>query len=294
VWIDGHESTERQDSDFSSLSPNYFNTLRIPIVAGRDFNENDTSESPRVAVVNEAFAKKLGLGANAIGARFWREATPSSPAQVFQIVGLVKDTKYHSIRRPAGPIAYLALAQEKDTESNMKMLVRSGLPMDAEEQAIRHTLHDVSSTISFDFAGLQDQIQQSLLAERLLATLSGFFGALAVVLAMTGLYGVMSYTVTERTTEIGIRMALGAQRSSITAMILGKAASLLAAGLVLGAGLSLAVANAAGSLLFGLKPHDPATLAGAAVLLAVVTVAASLIPSMRAANVNPIDSLRAE
>jgi putative ABC transport system permease protein len=247
-----------------------------------------------VAIVDEAFAKKLGLGPNPIGARFWREATPSSPAQLNQIVGLVKDTKYRSIRRPAGPIAYLALAQDNDTESNMQVLVRSRLPMDAEEQAIRRTLHDVSSGISFEFEGLQDQIQQSLLAERLLATLSGFFGALAVVLAMTGLYGVMSYTVTERTTEIGIRMALGAQRTSITAMILGKAATLLAAGLVLGIGLSLAAASAASALLFGLKPRDPATLAGAAVLLAVVTVVASLVPSMRAANVSPIDSLRAE
>jgi len=166
--------------------------------------------------------------------------------------------------------------------------------MDATEQAIRRTLHDVSSAISFDFDGLQDQIQQSLLAERLLATLSGFFGALAVVLAMTGLYGVMSYTVTERTTEIGIRMALGAQRTEITAMILRKAATLLAAGLVLGGGLSLAAASAAGALLFGLKPRDPATLVGAALLLAVVTVVASLVPSVRAANVNPIDSLRTE
>ena len=104
----------------------------------------------------------------------------------------------------------------------------------------------------------------------------------------------MSYTVTQGTTEIGIRMALGAQRVSITVMIFGKAASLLATGLVLGAGLSLAMANAAGSLLFGLKPNDAATLAGAALLLAVVTVAASLIPSIRAANVNPIDLLRTE
>jgi predicted permease len=294
VWIDGHDSTQREDSHFSSVSPDYFDTLRIPIVSGRDFNDNDTSESPRVAVVNEVFAKKLGLGANAIGARFWREATPSTPAQLNEIVGLVKDTKYRNIRRPAEPIAYLTHAQDKDTESNMKVLVRSSLPMGAEEQAIRRALHDVSSGISFDFEGLQDQIEQSLLAERLLATLSGFFGALAVVLAMTGLYGVMSYTVTERTTEIGIRMALGAQRSKITAMILGKAAKLLAAGLVLGAGLSLAVASAAGALLFGLKPRDPATLASAALLLAVVTVVASLVPSMRAANVNPIDSLRTE
>jgi putative ABC transport system permease protein len=294
VWIDGHDATRQQDSNFSSVSPDYFNTLRIPMVAGRDFNDHDTSQSPRVAVVNAAFAKRLGLGANPIGARFWREATPTSPAQLNQIVGVVKDTKYHSIRRPFEPIAYLALAQDKDTDNGMKVLVRSRLPMDATEQAVRRTVHDVSSGISFSFDGLQDQIQQSLLAERLLATLAGFFGALAVVLAMTGLYGVMSYTVTERTTEIGIRMALGAQRSSITAMILGKAAKLLAAGLVLGTGLSLAAASAAGALLFGLKPRDPATLAGAALLLAVVTVAASLIPSMRAANVNPIDSLRAQ
>jgi putative ABC transport system permease protein len=294
VWIDGHDSTRREDSRFSSVSPAYFDTLRIPIVAGRDFNDNDTSKSPRVALVNEAFAQRLGLGANAIGARFWREATPSSPQQLNLIVGMVKNTKYQSIRSSAEPIAYLTLAQDKDTVSNMKVLVRSRLPMDAEEQAIRRALHDVSSAISFDFEGLEDQIEQSLLGERLLATLSGFFGALAVLLTMTGLYGVMCYTVTERRAEIGIRMALGAQRTNITAMILGKAATLLAAGLVLGAGLSLAAASAAGALLFGLKPRDPATLAGAALLLAVVTVVASLIPSIRAANVNPIDCLRNE
>jgi len=294
VWIDGHDATQRRESDFSSVSPDYFNTLRIPMVAGRDFNDGDNSQSPRVAVVNEAFAKKLGLGPNVIGARFWREATPSSPAQLNLIVGLVKDTKYRGIRRPAGPIAYLALAQDMDTENSMQMLVRSRLPMNAAEQAIRRTLRDVSSAIRFDFDGLQDQIEQSLLAERLLATLSGFFGALALVLAMTGLYGVMSYTVTERTTEIGIRMALGAQRTNITAMILGKSVRLLATGLVLGACLSLAAASAAGALLFGLKPRDPASLAGAALLLAAVTMVASLIPSMRAANVNPVDSLRAE
>jgi ABC-type antimicrobial peptide transport system permease subunit len=247
-----------------------------------------------VAVVNETFAKKLGLGANPIGARFWRQATPTSPEQLNLIIGLVKNTKYHSIRRANEPIAYLALTQGGDPDNDMQLLVRSSLPMGVEEQALRRTLHDVSSGISFDFKGLQDQIQQSLLAERLLATLSGFFGALAVVLAMTGLYGVMSYTVTERTIEIGIRMALGAQRTNITTMILAKAAKMLAAGLVLGTGLSLAVASAATALLFGLKPRDPATLAAAALLLAAVTVVASLIPSMRAANVNPIDSLRSE
>ena len=159
--------------------------------------------------------------------------------------------------------------------------------MDAVEAAIRRTMREVSGGISFDFEGLQDQIRQSLLAERLLATLSGFFGALAVVLATIGLYGVMSYTVAERTGEIGIRMALGARRTDVTAMILGKAARLLAAGLVLGAGLSLAAASAASALLFGLNPRDPVTLLMATVLLAAVALAASYLPARRAAGLDP-------
>jgi predicted permease len=294
VWIDGHDSNVRQDSNFSSVSPDYFKTLRIPMVAGRDFNDNDTPQSPRVAVVNEAFAKKLGLGEYPVGTRFWREATPSTPAELNLIIGVVKDTKYRRIRRPAGPIAYLTLAQDTDSDNTMQVLIRAKMPVAEEEQAIRNTLHNVSSGISYEFEGLQDHIQQSLLAERLLATLSGFFGVLAVLLAVTGLYGVMSYTVAERTTEIGIRMALGAQRTNITWMILDKAVTLLAAGLVLGGGLSMAAASAASAFLFGLKPRDPVTFAGAAVLLSVVTAAASLAPSLRAANVNPIDSLRAD
>jgi len=294
VWVDGHNSTQREESNFSSVSPGYFNTLHIAMIGGRDFNDHDIAQAPRVAIVNEAFAKKLGLGANPIGTRFWREATPSNPALLNEIVGLVKDTKYHSIRRPAEPIAYLAIAQDNDAGNGMRVLVRSRLPMETEEQAIRRTLQNVSSAISFEFDGLQNQIQDSLQAERLLATLSGFFGALAVVLTMTGLYGVMSYTVTERTTEIGIRMALGARRSSITTMILSKAATLLALGLAVGAGISFGAASAAGSLLFGLKPRDPATFAAAALLLAAVTILASLVPSIRAANMNPIDSLRTE
>ncbi len=294
VWIDGHDATQRQDSNFSSVSPGYFETLRIPMVAGRDFNEHDTAQSPRVAIVNEAFAKKLGLGANPIGMRFRREATPSSPEEVNEIVGVVKDTKYRSIRRTAGPIAYLDITQDKDVDNSMRVLVRSGLPMETVEAAIRRSMSELSSGISFDFEGLQDQIRQSLLAERLLATLSGFFGALAVVLAMIGLYGVMSYTVAERTSEIGIRMALGARRGDVTAMILRKAATLLAAGLAVGVGLSLAAGSAASALLFGLKPRDPMTLAIAVAVLAAVAVGASYLPARRAAAVDPVASLRDE
>ena len=294
VWIDGHDGTQRKDSNFSSVSPQYFKTLSIRMLAGRDFNENDTIQSPRAAIVNEAFARQLGLGENPIGMRFRREATPTSPEQVNEIVGLVKDTKYSSIRRPAAAIAYLGITQDKDADNSMQVLVRSKLSMETVEAAIRRTVHEVSSGISFNFTGLQDQIGQSLLAERVLATLSGFFGALAVVLAMIGLYGVMSYTVAERTSEIGIRMALGARRADVTAMILRKAATLLVAGLALGAGLSLAAANAASALLFGLKPRDPTTLAIAAAVLAAVALGASYLPARRAAALDPIASLKDE
>jgi putative ABC transport system permease protein len=294
VWMDGRDGTQRKDSNFSSVSPQYFKTLSIPMLAGRDFNENDTIQSPRAAIVNEAFARLLGLGENPIGMRFRREATPTSPEQVNEIVGLVKDTKYSSIRRPAAAIAYLGITQDKDADNSMQVLVRSKLPMETVEAAIRRTVHEVSSGISFNFTGLQDQIGQSLLAERLLATLSGFFGALAVVLAMIGLYGVMSYTVAERTSEIGIRMALGAQRADVTTMILRKASALLVAGLALGAGLSLACASAASALLFGLKPRDPVTLGIAAAVLAAVALGASYLPARRAAALDPIASLKEE
>ena len=211
-----------------------------------------------------------------------------------EIVGVVKDTKYRSIRRPAEAIAYLDITQDKDADNSMQVLVRSKLPMETVEAAIRRSMREVSSGISFDFEGLQDQIQQSLLAERLLATLSGFFGGLAVVLAMIGLYGVMSYTVAERTSEIGIRMALGARRADVTAMILRKAATLLAVGLAVGAGLSLAAGSAASALLFGLKPRDPVTLAIAVAVLAAVALGASYLPARRAAALDPIASLKDE
>jgi putative ABC transport system permease protein len=294
VWIDGRDAPQRQDSNFSGVSPQYFKTLGIAMLAGRDFNDSDRAQSPRAAIVNQAFARLLGLGENPIGMRFRREATPGSPEEVNEIVGLVKDTKYNRIRRPAAAIAYLDIAQNKDADDSMRLLVRSKLPMETVEAAIRRTMHEVSSGITFDFAGLQDQIRQSLLAERLLATLSGFFGALAVVLAMIGLYGVMSYTVAERTSEIGIRMALGALRADVTAMILRKAATLLVVGLAVGAGLSLAAASAASALLFGLKPHDPVTLAVAAAVLAAVALGASYLPARRAAALDPIASLKNE
>jgi putative ABC transport system permease protein len=294
VWTEGGDSKRRQTSNFSSITTGYFKTLGISILAGRDFDDRDTIQSPRVAIVNQSFVRKLGLGANPLGTRFRREATPSSPETVFEIVGVVKDTKYRNIRQGFRDIAFLDGTQEKNGNSTSQILVRSNLSMDGLSAAIRSTMRAVSSGISFDFEGLQEQIRQSLLAERLMATLSGFFGALAVVLAMIGLYGVMSYTVTQRTSEIGIRMALGARRSDVTSMILRKACELLAVGLAVGMGLSLAAGSAASALLFGLKPRDPKLLAMAVAVLAAAALAASYLPARRAAALDPSASLRDE
>ena len=129
VWIDGRDGTQRKDSNFSSVSPQYFKTLRIPMLAGRDFNDSETAQSPRAAIVNEAFARLLGLGENPIGMRFRREATPTTPEEVNEIVGVVQDTKYHQIRRPAEAIAYLDIAQDREADNSMQVLVRSTLPM---------------------------------------------------------------------------------------------------------------------------------------------------------------------
>src|ERR1700722_5911048 len=133
------------------LSPKPSKTLGIPMLAGRDFNQSDTTQSPRVAIVNEAFARQLGLGENPVGMRFRREATPTSPEEVNEIVGLVKDTKYNRIRRPAVAIAYLDITQDKDADPSMQLLVRSTLPMATVEAAIRRTMQGGSSGISLNF-----------------------------------------------------------------------------------------------------------------------------------------------
>jgi putative ABC transport system permease protein len=294
VWIDGHDSTQRQDSNFSSVSPQYFKTLGIPLLAGRDFNDSETIQSPRAAIVNQTFARQLGLGDNPIGMRFRREATPNSPEEVNQIVGLVKDTKYRSARRPAGAIAYLDITQDKDADTSTQVLVSSKLPMGTVETAIRRTMQEVSSGVSYDFAGLQDQIQRSLLAERLLATLSGFFGALAVMLAMIGLYGVMSYTVAERTSEIGIRMALGAPQQSVRQMFLRQGLLLTAIGVVCGLAAAAGLTRLMKTLLFEVSPLDPLTYCAVSLVLAAAALLASYVPARRATTIEPVEALRVE
>ena len=293
VWADGSSFEHAVVAHFDWVGSGYIRTLGIPLLAGRDFDRRDSANSPGVALVNEAFAQKLGLGANPVGKRFHREITPTDKEKVFEVVGLVKNTKYFDLREDFGPIAFLAVAQNPTSEFNT-LLVRSSMPEARIVSEVKRSLAELNPQIGFDFRMFRTQIEEGLLRERLMARLSGFFGLVASLLATIGLYGVISYMVARRKHEIGIRMALGADRRKMIAMILSEAGILLITGLAGGTVLAIAAATAARSMLFGLQPYDPVTMAMAAAMLALVGLAASYLPARRAAGLDPMAALRDE
>jgi predicted permease len=294
ILVDSNSGVEKRHSNFNRVSSDYFRTLSIPMLAGRDFGDGDTITASKVAIVNESFARSFLDGANPLGRTFRIEVGPGAPDHVYQIVAVVKDTKYLNLRENFGPIVYLAASQEEKPGSSDQILLRSNLPVTSLITEARQALGAANPGIAFHFKVLKTQIRDSLMRERLMATLSGFFGALAALLASIGLYGVLSYAVAQRTQEIGVRLALGADRGRIVKMIMREATLLLAIGLAVGILLALAAAKTAGALLYGLQPHDPATYLLAATLLAAVAAAASYLPARRASRVDPMVALRCE
>jgi predicted permease len=292
VWIDGSDSSESKTPWFNWVSPQYFKTMGTPLLAGRDFSDHDTRTSPKVAIVNEAFVRQFANGENPVGKRLWQKAELGQPQIVYEIVGLVKNTKYQDLREEFPPLVYVPIAQ--GTDPDQPILIRSRVPLSDLTSRVKQTIFEASPDITIQFKTIQNMIHDELAGDRLMATLSGFFGVLAALLAVVGLYGVMSYMVVRRTNEIGIRMTLGASRGEITRMIIREAGVLLAAGLGVGMLLSLAGGRAASSLLFGLKAYDPLTLAIAAALLSLIALTASYLPARRATKVDPMVALRYE
>jgi putative ABC transport system permease protein len=291
IHIDGQTKASAR---LSRVTPGYFATLETPLLAGRDFDNHDVAGGVQVAIVNEAFAKTYYGGANPVGKTFGLEGDKGQPDHLFEVVGMVKNTKYVELRNDWEPIGFFPDAQDQGPNQYANVVVRSDLPLAALVAAIKRTVAEVSPDIDVEFHPFKTQILDGLLRERLMATLSGFFGGLAALLAVIGLYGVISYMVARRTNEIGIRMALGADGGGIVRLILREALLLLGIGLVVGVGLSLAAARTASSMLFGLKPYDPPTMIFAISALALVAVAASYIPARRAAGVDPMVALREE
>jgi putative ABC transport system permease protein len=293
IFIEGDEK-RKGTPWFNRVSPSYFETMQTSVLAGRDFDSHDTATSPKVAIVNESFVRKILNGQNPIGVNFRVENYVGRPSPMCQIVGLVKDTKYGDMREGPTPLVYVAMAQDDRPDNFPQFVIHASVPPSIAILEIKEAILQSGPEIILEFHTLQTQIRDSLLRERLMATLSGFFGFLAVLLATIGLYGVISYTVARRTNEIGIRVALGAQRGHVVGMIMREAGTLLAVGVVVGAALALVLARTATSLLYGLKPHDPSTLVIAVVAIALVAAVASFLPAHRAAGLDPMAALREE
>jgi predicted permease len=292
VWKDEAAAAEKMVSNFNWLGPGYLRTMGITLLSGRDFDDHDTASSPRVAIVNQSFARKLGLGGDPVGQRFRRQATPSSPETVFEIVGFVKDTKYHNLREEFAPIAFLPIAQDTQPDPFEQIVIRSGTSLAGTASGVRSATEQVSKAIGLNFRVFEDTVRDGLTRERLMATLSSMFGILAVLIASVGLYGLMSYIVARRTNEIGVRIALGANRGNIVGLILRQAGGLLAAGIGIGLAFALMATRMAQSMLFGLNSYDAGTFILGAILLATVTLLASYLPARRAARLEPMTALR--
>jgi predicted permease len=292
IVIDGQPRNEIVN--FNAVSPGYFKTMGTPLLAGRDIGETDRTNSGKVVVVTEEFARKVFGGANPIGRTFQIEEGVGVERPVHQIVGLVKDVKYSNLKEEFTPIAFVAATQETQLEPEVQFVVRSALPLTTLTGQVSAAVLSIQPSAILQFQTLNTLVRDSLLRERMMAMLSGFFGLLAGLLATIGLYGVMSYMVERRRNEIGIRIALGADRGDVVRMVMREATVLVAAGVAVGGLAAIGAAKWASTLLFGLKPGDPTTMITAIVALTAVAALASYIPAWRASRLEPTVALREE
>jgi predicted permease len=292
--IESYASKGKEDTlvYFNEVSDRYFETLRTDLLAGRDFNAHDTPESPKVAIVNQTVAKKFFAGANPIGKRF-RQQDGAKWGPWIEIVGVVRDSKYGSLREKILPTAFTAASQD-ETPMWYTFELRAAGPPTAVISGAKAAVAAVNRDVSLQFTTLAEQVEESLSRERLLASLSGFFGALALALATIGLYGVMSYNMARRRNEIGIRMALGAEQGIVLRMVLREVAILIGAGIAIGMAAALGATRFVDSFLYGIKANDPWTLSIAAGFLALVAAIAGFLPARRALRLEPMNALREE
>jgi predicted permease len=282
---------------FNFVTPGWFAAYGTTLRAGRDFTVRDTAGSAPVVIVNDAFVRAFMPDASPLGDTIPHPRSRSGEV-LRTVVGVVDDAVFDSQREGIQPIVYLPVAQSGGGPSGRTAIslgVRPavGTPMQL-ARSVGAALQGVDPDVSFSFGLLVDHVQASRRQERLVSILSGFFGALAVVIAALGLYGVTSYTVSRRVTEIGIRRALGAQRAHVLGLVLGQTLTLTGVGIALGLAVAAAATRALHGLLFGLTPLDPATFIGVAALFAIVATLASLLPAHRATKVDPLVALRNE
>ncbi len=283
-----------EHAEFNLVGERFLSTMGIPLVAGRTFNNGDTETSTKVAIVNRALVKKFFLGVDPIGQTF---TTDLPGKDTMTIVGICGDVKYDRVQSEIEPTYYLPYRQHGDPEGGMGMTyeISTRLPPAAIVPELRAAVESVDRNLPLlDIRTQKEQIDSAMREQMVLAELTGAFGVLALVLASIGIYGIMAYSVSRRTNEIGIRIALGAQPARVLRMVLSEASWIVVIGVVVGLGGALALGRVIASMLYGLKGWDPATFAIAGTLMILVALGASWIPARRAAGVNPMRALRHE
>ena len=288
-------------ANMNLVSPDFFQTMQTRIIAGRDFSDADRVGGPRVMIVNESFARKYFDGQNPVGRIVVQSGFGRRPSESYEVIGYVQDAVYRSLREPLSPTVYMPLLQSDEAPSSASVTVRGagGTPA-LLIRPLAAALAEVHTDLALTFRPLAEQVDASLVQERLVALLSGFFGGLALLLAGIGLYGVTSYAVSRRRTELGIRMALGAAPGGLIRLVLQRVALLVSSGVAAGVLLVLgfvllgerAGAGSVSSLLYGVRLRDPLTFIAAAVVLAIVGAVAGWIPARRASRIDPATVLR--
>jgi putative ABC transport system permease protein len=292
--IEGRDLPGRGDRPYANIgtvSGGYFAAMGIPLLAGRTFADTDTREAPPVAIVSAALARQHFAGENPVGKRIRFDDDPKAPG--ITIVGLVGDVRQLGLREAPPPLLFFPYQQFSLPFTTV--VARSALPDAAVASILRQQLAQIDPNLNMgDIVPLQTSVDRHVDQPRFRAMLIGTFAVLALILAAVGVYGLISYTVTERTREIGIRVALGAAPRQVLLPVVREGLVLAAAGIAIGLAGALAASRAIAAFLFGVGAADPVTFAGVALLLLVVAVAASYIPSRRALKVDPVIALRAE
>jgi predicted permease len=294
VRVEGFESGPDIDANsrYNEIGPNYFSTLGVPLLAGREFSISDITSAPKVAIVNEAFTRKFGLNSRDAVGRFMGSGRGDDLD--VQIVGVVQDAKYADVKQEVPPVFFRPYRQD-DGLGSINFYVRSSLEGTQTLAAIPPLMRRLDPNLPLEgLKTLERQAQESVAIDRMISMLSAAFAVLATLLATVGLYGVLAYTVTQRTREIGLRMALGAGGGRVKGMVLKQVVRMTLIGGTLGLVAALFLGRAAESLLFGLEGYDPLVFVAVAALLAGVAMGAGYIPARRASKIDPMEALRYE
>ena len=294
VSVEGFQKGPDTDAGarYNEVSPGYFRTLGIPLMSGREFTPADAGDAPKVAIVNEAFTKKFGLGRDAVGKRMSNGERGTKLDT--EIIGVVQDAKYSEVKQKVPPLFFRPYRQNKDVGS-LAFYIRTASDTDRTLRAVPDVMTRLDPNLPLEqLKTLPQQARENVFLDRMISTLSASFALLATMLAAVGLYGVLAYTVAQRTREIGLRMALGASARDVRTMVLRQVALMVLVGGVIGIAAAIAMGISAESLLFELKGYDPSVIAISAVVLTVVALGAGFIPAERASRIDPMRALRYE